>query len=128
MVIFVLGAVLGWYGFPALVRSQIISVSNNILLLVIYVKPHFPTIFLTVTGLDFNSVQSEYIFEDCKNGFPAAPIRHLSSAVLSYIVLRGETGYFSRYTDRLSAEQPGFESRYEKYVFSTCSDAHPVST
>jgi Na+/melibiose symporter-like transporter len=47
MVIFVLGAVLGWYGFPALVRSQITSVSKNILLLVIYVNPHFPTIFLT---------------------------------------------------------------------------------
>jgi hypothetical protein len=28
MTIFVLGAVLGWYGFPALVRSQIISVST----------------------------------------------------------------------------------------------------
>lgn len=27
MVIFVLGAVLGWYGFPALIRSQIIAVS-----------------------------------------------------------------------------------------------------
>jgi len=43
MVIFVLGAVLGWYGFPALVRSQIISVSTNIPshLTVTYVKPHF---------------------------------------------------------------------------------------
>jgi len=43
MVIFVLGAVLGWYGFPALVRSQIISVSTNIPshLTVTYVKPYF---------------------------------------------------------------------------------------
>ena len=43
VVIFVLGAVLGWYGFPALIRSQIISVSTNIpsRLTVTYVKPHF---------------------------------------------------------------------------------------
>jgi hypothetical protein len=43
MVIFVLGAVLGWYGFPALIRSQIISVSINILshFTVLYVKPYF---------------------------------------------------------------------------------------
>ena len=43
MVIFVLGAVLGWYGFPALIRSQIISVSINILshLTVTYIKPYF---------------------------------------------------------------------------------------
>ena len=43
MVIFVLGAVLGWYGFPALIRSQIISVSTNVPshLTVTYVKPYF---------------------------------------------------------------------------------------
>jgi hypothetical protein len=39
MAIIVLGAVLGWYGFPALVRSQIISVSTNSQLLYLAYVP-----------------------------------------------------------------------------------------
>jgi hypothetical protein len=91
MVIFVLGAVLGWYGFPALVRSQIISVSTNGQLL--FLAHNVPY----RTGFDFASVHLEEQLKLCKLE-PASPIPlPVSSASFittgSHFLCNGETNY-----------------------------------